>query len=130
MLAWNPPVGYVPERLRNAIAAAERPICALGLHRKPTRAAWSSSAKHEVIANSTLFVLTNGLLSDLRKENEQLLQENWQLRQENTNLRLEAQCSVFWEKEFENARWVTSNDNERNLMLIYLVRNFSKYLGM
>ena len=125
-MAWNPPQGYVPSRLRNA----KTPVCELGLHRKPMRASPCNASKHEVIRNSTLFVLTNGLLSDLRKENEQLMEENWHLRQENTELRVEAQCTVFWKKEFENARWVTNDSNERDLLLIYLVRNFSKYIGM
>jgi hypothetical protein len=129
-MAWNPPEGYLPPRLKNANAAAKKPVCDLGLHRKPLRASLCNASKHAVIYNSTLFVLTNGLLSDMRKENEELMEENWQLRQENTELRMEAQCSVFWTKEFEDARWVTNDSNERDLMLIYLVRNFSKYLGM
>ena len=77
------------------------------------------------------------MLRDLQEENEQLLEENWSLQdensylqQENTRLRFAEEASTFWKKEFEHARWVTNDPNERDLMLIYLVRNFSKYLGM
>ena len=126
-MAWKPPEGYVPPRLRTA---QNVPACDL-------RPAWSTTPKHEVICNSTLLVLTNGVLRDLREENERLLEENWSLQdennhlhQENTRLRFAEEAPTFWNKEFEHARWVSNDANERDLMLIYLVRNFSKYLGM
>lgn len=113
--AWVPPVGYVPQSRRFTVN--ELPNLH-DLHKKPE---WPS-----VLSNATTVAYAT-IVQELKHENEKLrvkiVDQKTHIKNLTSELQfceLQTQVHEHWQKELQEAHWVTAN-GKKALLMIYTV---------